>query len=226
MCASALVVMAKAPMPGSVKTRLHPALNPEQGAQFARALLIDQLNHLRQFASADLYIAFTPGETRSLMEELAPPPFTLFPQQGHDLGARMQAVFEKLFSAGHSNIVLIGGDLAAVPLHFIEQAFCFLDSGQQRVALGPSRDGGYYLVGCNRSTPELFCGMKWSHHAVLAETLSKLGALKIAYDLLPAWFDIDTPDDLRILRMELNSPALARAMPETIKLLSHFDSPA
>ena len=79
MRANALVVMAKAPLAGQVKTRLVPALSPEQAARLAEALLVDQLNHVRQIEYADLYLAFAPDEARALMEELAPPPFHLLP---------------------------------------------------------------------------------------------------------------------------------------------------
>lgn len=222
MRANALVVMAKAPLAGQVKTRLLPALSQEQAARLAKALLVDQLNHLRQMESADLYLAFAPDQARLLMQQLAPQPFSLFLQQGADLGARMQAVFEKLFHAHYRNIVLIGGDLVAVPLPFFDQVYCFLESRQQRVALGPSRDGGYYLIGCNRPTPELFSEMSWSHDAVLTQTLARLDRLKIAHDLLPGWLDVDTPEDVRALRVALNAASLADAMPETANFLKEL----
>jgi rSAM/selenodomain-associated transferase 1 len=219
MRANALVIMAKAPLAGQVKTRLLPALSPEQAARLAKALLVDQLNHVRQMESADLYLAFAPAKARPLMEQLAPPLFSLFPQQGANLGARMQAVFEKLFRVDYRYVVLIGGDLAAVPLRFFARAYRFLDSREHRVALGPSRDGGYYLIGCNQPTPELFGEMSWSHDAVLRQTLARLDRLKIAYDLLPSWFDVDTPEDVRALRAALDGVSLADAMPETLSFL-------
>ena len=153
-----------------------------------------------------------------LMEKLAPLCFHLFPQQGDDLGARMAAVFEKLFQMAHKNIVLIGGDLPPVPLHFFDQAYAFLEAPKKRVVLGPSRDGGYYLVGCNQPTPEIFHGMSWSHSEVLTETQNKLASLKVDYHLLPLWFDIDTVDDLRHLE-SVSDNALKKAMPHTLLAL-------
>ncbi|MGE5305774.1 MAG: TIGR04282 family arsenosugar biosynthesis glycosyltransferase [Alphaproteobacteria bacterium] len=211
--------MAKAPLAGQVKTRLLPALSPEQAARLAKALLVDQLNHVRKMESADLFLAFAPAKARPLMARLAPPFFSLFPQQGANLGARMQAVFEKLFRAGYKRVVLIGSDLAAVPLSFFAQAYHFLESRERRVALGPSRDGGYYLVGCNRPTPGLFSKMRWGHDAVLKQTLDRLARLKIGHDLLPVWYDVDTPEDVRALRAELDLASLANAMPETLNFL-------
>ena len=217
--ANGLVVMAKAPLPGEVKTRLLDTLTPEQAAALARALLADQLNHIQQIETADLWLAYAPPEARLIVKQLAPRAFRLFCQEGADLGARMQTVFDRLFRAGYTNIILIGADLAAVPMRFFDQAYSYLQSGGHRVVLGPSRDGGYYLIGCNCPTPELFSGMRWSHSAVFEQTLTRLERLKISYDVLPAWFDVDTPEDLTALRAALASASLAAAMPETVRFL-------
>jgi rSAM/selenodomain-associated transferase 1 len=213
--------MAKAPVAGQVKTRLMPALTPEQAAELSRALLVDQLNHLQELDKVGLYLAFAPDDARALLDELVPPCFQLFPQRGEDLGARMQAVFAAVFAIGHENLLLIGGDLPPVPVSFLEEAYGFLKAEDRRVVLGPSRDGGYYLVGCNQPTPQIFEGMIWSHGEVLAQTRDKLASLGIEYHLLPSWMDIDTPDDLRYLRSAL-SPALERAMPNTLRMLGRL----
>jgi hypothetical protein len=222
MRANALAVMAKAPTAGGVKTRLVPALSFEQAAELARALLLDQLAHLQSFQAADLYLAFAPTEARALMEELAPSCYRCFPQAGDGLGLRMQAIFGKLFAGGYNRVVLIGGDLPPVPLRFFEKAYAFLQSPSQRVVLGPSRDGGYYLVGCNHSTPEIFAGMDWGHGGVLAQTLARLSSLKIDHHLLPEWFDVDTPDDLLTLNSALDT-SLAEAMLNTSSLLPRLE---
>jgi uncharacterized protein len=219
---NALAVMAKAPVAGHVKTRLTPALTAQDAADLSRALLIDQLNQLQEIDATDFYLFFAPKEARSLMAELAPPCFSLLPQQADDLGARMAAVFTKLLQTGHKNIVLIGGDLPPVPLRYFAEAYALLESSKKRVVLGPSRDGGYYLVGCNQPTPEIFQSMTWSHSQVLAQTLDKLAVLQIDYHLLPPWFDIDTPDDLRYLESILDA-ALEKSMPHTLPLLRRLD---
>jgi uncharacterized protein len=219
---NALAVMAKAPLAGQVKTRLLPSLTAQDAADLSRSLLIDQLNQLQELDGADFYLFFAPNEARSLMAELAPPCFSLLPQQDKDLGARMAAVFTKLLQMGHKNIVLIGGDLPPVPLRYFAEAYAFLESSQKRVVLGPSRDGGYYLVGCNQPTPQIFQNMTWSHSRVLAQTLDKLAGLQVDYHLLPHWFDIDTPDDLRYLESILDA-ALENRMPNTLPLLRRVE---
>jgi rSAM/selenodomain-associated transferase 1 len=218
---NALAVMAKVPLAGQVKTRLLPLFTIEEAAELSRSLLVDQLNHLQELDAADFYLAFAPDDAQWLMEQITPACFHLFPQQGDDLGARMDAVFERLFQIGHKSIVLVGGDLPPVPLRFFTEAYALLESSKKRVVLGPSRDGGYYLVGCNQPTPEIFQGMSWSHSAVLAQTLDKLAASQVDFHLLPSWFDIDTPDDLRSLRSALDS-SLGKAMPNTGLLLQRL----
>jgi rSAM/selenodomain-associated transferase 1 len=222
MRANALAVMAKAPLAGQVKTRLIPALSAEQAAALARALLLDQLHHLSAITDADLYLAFAPATERGLFQELAPPGFRLFSQRGADLGARMANVFDTLYAGGHRNMVLIGGDLAPVPAEIFAEAFALLDNRLPRVVFGPSRDGGYYLVGCNQPAPPIFTGVSWSHGEVLAQALAKLASLEIDSHLLPIWFDIDTVDDLRHLRSVLN-PALERALSNTLPLLRRLN---
>jgi uncharacterized protein len=221
MYANALTVMVKAPLPGQVKTRLQPSLTNEEAAALSRSLLVDQLNHLQELATTDLYLAFAPDDAQFLMEELAPSCFHLFPQQGDDLGSRMAAVFERLFQVGHKSIALIGGDLPPVPLVFFDQVFALLQSLKQRVVLGPSRDGGDYLVGCNRPTPQIFAGMSWSHDEVLQETQNRVVSLKVDYCLLPPWFDIDTVDDLCYLE-SVSGNALKKAMRNTLPLLQRL----
>jgi uncharacterized protein len=220
--ANALAVMAKAPLAGQVKTRLLPTLTAQEAADLSRALLVDQLTQLQELAATDFYLVFAPNEARSLMTELAPPCFCLLPQQGGDLGARMEAVFAELSQRGNKNIVLIGGDLAPVPLRYFAEAYAFLESSKKRVVLGPSRDGGYYLVGCNQPTPQIFQSMSWSHSQVLAQTRDRLTRLQIDYHLLPPWFDIDTPDDLRYLESILDA-VLEKRMPNTLPLLRRLD---
>jgi rSAM/selenodomain-associated transferase 1 len=215
--ANALAVMAKAPIPGTVKTRLMSFLSAAQAAALARALLIDQLEHLRTIRNADLYLAFAPIDARRLIRRLVPPRFTIFPQRGADLGARMQKVFATLFAKGHKRIVLIGGDLLPVPLSHFAQAFAYLDHPRPRAVLGPSRDGGYYLIGLNRALPEIFVEMSWSHDQVFAQTLARLRDLNAPTLQLPRWFDIDTVDDLqRVFRRKRPEQ---RAMKNMLRVL-------
>ena len=220
--------MAKAPLAGAVKTRLVPFLTADQAAELARALLVDQLEHLCALESADVYLAFAPPGEEALMRRLAPARFALFPQSEGDLGARMQNIFTQLFARGYRAVVLIGADLAPVPLEYLAEAFKYLngekspfDRPQQRVVLGPSKDGGYYLIGLHRELPALFENRTWSHDRVLAQSLARLRELGVATKVLPLWFDIDTPDDLKDFAAFLDQPQKA-PMKNSLPLLRRW----
>ena len=215
---NALAVMAKAPIPGLVKTRLAPPFTLEQAAEFYRALLLDQLEHLAALRIADLYVAFTPSDAAALIESVTPAGYRCFPQCGDDLGERMSYVFAELWRRGHRNLVLIGSDLPPVPLETLHSAFAQLSAEPNRVVLGPSRDGGYYLVGMNQPAPHIFSGMTWSHERVLAETTEKLIDLGIDFRLLPEWFDIDTVGDIARLQA-ISDPAVRAAMKRSLACL-------
>lgn len=200
---SALVVMAKAPLPGMVKTRLVPPLSPEEAAELYRCLLLDMLENLKWFDCADLFLAFAPADRVAVFEKIAPPAFTLVPQRGENLGARMRHVFEDLFTRGYRNVVLIGSDLPVFPLRWLTDAFARLSDLERSVVLGPNRDGGYYLIGMSRLINEIFHGIPWSSDQVLAMTLQRLNESGAQAHLLPRWFDIDNPEDLRDLGTHL-----------------------
>lgn len=220
--ANALAVMAKAAIPGTVKTRLVPPLTDEQAAELSHALLLDQLEHLAQLDSADLYVAFTPADAAELMTSLLPSGFECFAQRGDDLGERMNEVFIELRRRAHRNLIVIGSDVPAVPLLYLEDAFRLLADENNRVVLGPSRDGGYYLIGMNQPTPEIFKDMTWSHEQVLAQTTEKLSRREIQFALLPMWFDLDRIEDLDRLQT-LGDPGVGQAMRRTMALLQQLN---
>jgi rSAM/selenodomain-associated transferase 1 len=219
--ANALAVMAKAPVAGQVKTRLVPPLTYDQAAELCRALLLDQLEHLSRLSVAALYLVYAPDSAAPLMRQLAPPNFHCLAQRGDDLGDRMNLAFIDLWQRGHRSIVLIGGDLPALPSTILEAAFDHLAASPGQVVLGPSRDGGYYLVGMNRPMPQIFANMTWSHDQVLTETTGRLAKLGIQPALLPQWFDIDRDEDLKQLEA-LSEPAARDALKRTLRLLERL----
>jgi rSAM/selenodomain-associated transferase 1 len=223
--AKALAVMAKAPIAGAVKTRLVPPLTHEQAADLTRALLQDQLEHLTALGDVDLYVAFTPVDAASLVRGMVPAKFQCFCQRGESLGERMKEVLAELWHRGHKRLVLIGSDLPAVPLNFFQDAYTALNCEDKRVVFGPSQDGGYYLVGMNQPTPQIFERMTWSHDRVLVQTTEKLSRLRIAVKLLPTWFDIDTIEDLERLQT-IADPAVRNAMKRTWALLEQLNNSA
>jgi len=217
---NALVILTKTPEPGQSKTRLVPPLSFEEAAELARAVLLDQLQNLARFTAAQLFIAFTPPSAASFFEALLPREASCFYQQGDSLGDRMRHAFDVLFSRSFSRVLLIGGDLPAVPLEALADAVAALENNTE-IVLGPSLDGGYYLVGMSRMIPEIFEGIIWSRPDVLTLTTAKLVALKRKYKLISPWYDIDTIDDLRHLKSDI-AAAPAGFMKNTLALLQKF----
>jgi rSAM/selenodomain-associated transferase 1 len=197
----ALAIMAKAPRPGDVKTRLCPPLAPAGAAALARAFLLDRIAQGREL-DARLAIAYAPGDARPEFEALAPD-CELIPQRGPDLGARMGGAVEDVLAAGAAGAVLVGTDSPTAPGDALAEAVRLLASGDAELVLGPAEDGGYYLIGLRAPQPALFRDMAWSTAGVFAETVRRARALGLRTAALPAWFDVDTGADLERLEREL-----------------------
>lgn len=188
-----LAVMAKAPQAGAVKTRLCPPLEPDEAAALAHAFLVDAIALVRTAAGAIPALAFAPPEHRAFFAALAPG-FHLVPQRGHDLGARLLHCVEDLGRAGAAAAIVIGTDSPTLPPAYLDRALARVFGVD--VVLGPSADGGYYLIGLRHAWPELFQDIAWGSSAVLGETLDRARRLGLRVELLPPWFDVDTGADL------------------------------
>jgi uncharacterized protein len=195
-----LIIFAKEPRPGQVKTRLTPPLSPLQAAQLYHNFLLDILEEMRQVAVVRLALAFSPPAAQDFFRDLAPPGTDLFPQEGADLGERMSRACAHGFNAGYSPVLLRGSDTPDLPAAVVAEAREVLAAGEAQVALGPATDGGYYLVGLSEPQPQLFKGPVWSTGTVLEDTLDMARQQGLAVHLLPTWSDIDTPADLIAFR--------------------------
>jgi rSAM/selenodomain-associated transferase 1 len=205
-----LVLFCKAPEAGRVKTRLFPVLSPEAAADLHTAFIADTL-HLTDRLDVQRALACTPSVHHPFFVACARvrPSLRLIQQTGDDLGARMKNVLTWGFSEGFEKIVLIGCDSPTLPEGIIREAFRQLGPHPSLpCVLGPSGDGGYYLIGAYKSAPDLFEEIPWGSGRVMTETLRKLNARQWPCFLLPFWYDIDRPEDLRFLAEHL--PLLAR----------------
>ncbi|MHA1598539.1 MAG: TIGR04282 family arsenosugar biosynthesis glycosyltransferase [Alphaproteobacteria bacterium] len=180
-----LVVLAKAPRLGAVKTRLGRDIGVVAACQFYRRTLERVLGRLARDKRWACHIAVTPDGTVQ-GHRFWPEQFQPVKQGGGDLGARMARPFQTL---PPGPVVLIGGDVPDIQARHIEAAFRAL--GEHDAVFGPARDGGYWLVGARRRPmlPDLFSGVRWSSPRTLAETLKKLNKNKVA--LLETLDDID-----------------------------------
>lgn len=200
----AITIMAKAPRAGEVKTRLCPPFSTNEAAELYRCFLLDKIEQVSGLRAATPAIAYTPHEGRSFFENFAPG-FVLVPQQGPDLGARLANSFDQLFARGYAGALAIDSDTPTLPTHFLEEALDLIATPAIDLVLGPSDDGGYYLIGLRKLYRELFEEMAWSTAQVTEETLRRAEVKGLKVATLPLWFDVDTPDDLERLRASLRS---------------------
>jgi rSAM/selenodomain-associated transferase 1 len=191
-----LIIFAKEPRPGQVKTRLSPPLSPEAAAQLYHCFIEDILDEMARVPKVRLAVAFSPPTAEVWFRRLAPPGTNLLPQEGANLGERMAQAFARNFAAGFGPILLRGSDVPDLPAAMVSEAAAVLAAGQAQVVLGPATDGGYHLVGLTEPQPRLFQGPAWSSSTVLADTLSLARQLGLRVHLLPPWPDIDTGDNL------------------------------
>src|SRR5215470_13693974 len=200
----AVAIMAKAPRAGEVKTRLCPPLSLADAAELYSRFLLDKIDQVRSLKATSLAIAYAPAEARAFFEKVAPG-FVLVDQRGADLGERLANSLGELLDGGYRGVLAIDSDTPTLPLGFLQQAIDLVMRPEIDVVLGPTEDGGYYLIGLRTVHRELFEAMAWSTNQVLGETVRRSDAkgLRVAY--LPVWYDIDTPDDLVRLQAALKA---------------------
>ena len=197
----ALAVMARAPVAGRAKTRLQPDLTPEQCATLSLALIHDAIQLAVELTLYTTFLAYTPGKARKLFREITPPGMRLMPQPSGSLGERMHQLIVALVTQGYSPVVLIGTDIPTLQPETIFQAGKELQHTD--LCLGPSRDGGYYLVGINRPDERIFQNIEWSTSSVLDRTRRNAKASGLSVALLEEYSDIDTFADLQNLNTDI-----------------------
>lgn len=195
----ALILMAKAPLPGKVKTRMCPPLSPRKAAQLSACLLADAAAEAGTLRDVRRYLFHAAARGKGYFRSAPFAGFLLREQVGGDLGERMARAAAEALSAGARRVVLIGGDCPALSAARIRSAFRELARGAD-VVFGPAGDGGFYLAGLTAPAASLFDGIEWSTPKVLAEVLSRCRRAGKRYALLPVESDLDTGDDLAAFR--------------------------
>jgi len=226
----ALAVMTKAPQAGRVKTRLVPPLTPEQAAELNKCFLRDTAAAISSACSrsetatgACGIAVYTPVGAESAYNDILPADFSLLPQRGEKFGERLYFAVEDLFDCGFESVCLIDSDSPTVPAENFQQAVELLRMSEDRVVLGPSDDGGYYLIGVKKPHRHLFDQIDWSTERVLIQTMQRATEIGLELKLLPTGYDVDDGVSLQRLRNELLADKTpADAAPHTREFLASF----
>ena len=241
----ALAVMTKAPQPGRVKTRLVPPLTPEEAAELNKCFLRDTAaaistacsrrpagdvqfehagaSHIEAARSACGIAVYTPIGAESTYTDILPTAFSLLPQRGDKFGERLYFAVEDLFKCGFESVCLIDSDSPTVPAENFAEAVELLSTIEDRVVLGPSDDGGYYLIGVKKPYRHLFEQIDWSTERVLNQTMQRATEIGTEVKLLPTGYDVDDDASLRRLCSELlTDTTSADIAPHTREILASF----
>lgn len=202
-----LTMFAKAPVAGKVKTRLAASIGFEEAASLHGAFLADLGGTIERLCEEDERVS----ASLSLSGDAEHPTFLLlrnerglaFRDQGSgDLGARLSSTTTQAFEGGVEQLIIIGSDSPTLETRHFHDAFAALEAGAD-VVLGPSFDGGYYLIGLSGAHTSVFEGIRWSTPKVLHQTLERAHAAHLEVALLEFWYDVDELEDLLLLRTHL-----------------------
>jgi rSAM/selenodomain-associated transferase 1 len=193
-----LLFFIKNPEKGKVKTRVASAIGDKMAMKLYRRFLLEMLSTLNR-GTFLFYLCFHPENSLNDLKDWLGDHYLYTPQMGENLGQRMKNGFVEAFSMNFKRVVLIGSDIPDLPLEFIEEAFNSL--GEKDAVIGPSLDGGYYLIGFRDKTfsPKVFEGIPWSTERVFEDTMKILKQEGLLVHTLPRWRDIDTIEDLKNL---------------------------
>jgi rSAM/selenodomain-associated transferase 1 len=200
----ALLVIAKRPLSGQAKTRLCPPCSPDQAAALYECFLRDTLDVVRAVPAVARLVLYLPHDADGYFRALAPD-FGLLGQVGESLGERLDNALADRLRHGFRQVVIVDSDSPTLPPAYLERAFALLE--QADVVLGPTDDGGYYLIGSTRPQPRLLREVQMSTPDVLRDTLRLAQQELQRAALLPHWYDVDTVADLRRLRRDVSRDA-------------------
>ncbi|MCG8566153.1 MAG: TIGR04282 family arsenosugar biosynthesis glycosyltransferase [Desulfobacterales bacterium] len=194
-------VFMRAPELGRVKTRLAKDLGPEQALAFYRSCVVHTLA-MAEGAGIPWEVCFCPSHQGGMIREWLGRDISITSQGPGDLGERMAHAMASAFDRGASRVILVGTDIPGIRSRHFDAALAWL--GKRDVVLGPSRDGGYWLIGFNRASfdPGVFLGMEWSHPQVARDTRIRIRQAGLSLGELSPLQDVDTMSDLRRFEAE------------------------
>jgi len=195
---SIALLFIKAPIKGKVKSRLAATVGEEAALELYKRFVLDTIETVEKSGHA-LRICYHPPDSGKIVSDWLGQKNYAMPQEGDDLGARMENAFSRVFSEGFPGAVLIGSDIPDLPSAVFQEAFESL--ARSNAVIGQAADGGYYLIGFNRGSffPRVFHGIAWSTNTVFRETMAILKGALLRVHIAPERRDVDTLDDLRDL---------------------------
>jgi uncharacterized protein len=202
----AVAVMAKASIPGRAKTRLVPPVTVEDAAALNTSFLRDVADSLisaSALANITGFLAFAPAGSAAFFRAIVPEHVGLLETVAPNFGNCLWHAATTLLAAGHDAVCLLNSDSPTLPTAYLVTAATVLAAPGDRIVLGPSTDGGYYLLGLKRPHRRLFEDIDWSTEKVSAQTLARAREIGLAVHQLPSWYDVDDLDALRLLVCEL-----------------------
>jgi len=202
-----IAVMAKASLPGKTKTRLVPPLTFAEAAAFNTAFLKDVAANMAaagQAAPIDPYMAYGPPGAEDFFATNLPAVGLI--EAWHDnFGDCLFAAIAALLARGHAGAVVLNSDSPTLPTALLVETAQLLAQPGDRAVLGPSRDGGYYLLGLTAPHRRLFQDVAWSTATVAQQTLDRAAEIGLDVHVLPEWYDVDDLVSLQMLRDELDA---------------------
>lgn len=227
---SAVAIMARSPTGARApKSRLRQAIpNESERRRLHAAFLADTIATCRSLSGIELRVAYAPDGGADGFTPLGIDLADLLPQRGDDLGARERHLFEDLFQAGFTKVVIIGSDLPTLPAAHVAEALARLRPGT--ATLGPAADGGYYLLGLTApepggAVPDLFSAIRWGTPAAFDDTVRAAARAGVRVERVAAWYDVDDADGLARLRQDLDAAGGERRGRTTARVMRTLTAP-
>ena len=192
---NAIIIFSRLPIGQETKTRLAPIFNETQRERLHLAMWQDIFSELVKLRDTDIFLYWTgSGDIKNYLQFI-PAKFYLRHQEGCNLGEKMKNAIHEIFSGSYKRALIIGADIPSMRAANLERAFNVLNNSD--VVIGPSEDGGYWLIGMKKFIPDAFNIATWGNSSVLESTIKSLKNAGISYNFADILNDLDTPDDIK-----------------------------
>lgn len=219
---NALILMTRIPIPGKTKTRLSSFITNENCAKLHTCFLLDLFNLFEKIKDkVDIFLTYTPSDKFYLLENITPSYINSFEQVGDNLGLKMRNSIYKVLESGYDKVVLIGSDVPHLSELDLILAFDKLESSD--ICLGPTFDGGYYLIGMKKIYDKIFDNdIRWGNKSVFEGTIDLCNNLNIKVSLTTKHLDIDTKDDLLVFKSKLDNNEIINIPKNTANFIYRY----